>query len=198
MSSVGHAVDIQLAVEMIDLVLQRLGEEAFGVADAQSLPLRSCALTETRSARFSRPQNPGTDRQPSSSSHVADRLDDLGVDDDRDHVVDVDDRQTQGHADLRRGQADAGRGFHRLDHVVDELLQGAVDLADPLGLLAQNRVADDEDGSNHGRGQSSLPRRPSYTASIAPSSCSIDAPVASSAAMHAPPAPTPSLTRNCS
>ena len=35
-----------------------------------------------------------------------------------------------GHADLRRGQADAGRRIHRLDHVVDELLDVAGQLAD--------------------------------------------------------------------
>ena len=29
-----HAIDVQLAVEMIDLVLQRLREQALGIADA--------------------------------------------------------------------------------------------------------------------------------------------------------------------
>ena len=39
----------------------------------------------------------------------------------------VDDEHAQRHADLRRGQADAGRPVHRLDHVVDEPLQCVVE-----------------------------------------------------------------------
>ena len=42
----------------------------------------------------------------------------------------IDDEDSEGHADLRRRQADAGRRIHRLDHVVDELLDVAGQLAD--------------------------------------------------------------------
>ena len=40
---------------------------------------------------------------------------------------DVDHEQPQRHADLRRGQADARRGVHRLGHVFDERAQLVVE-----------------------------------------------------------------------
>ena len=77
---------------------------------------------------------PGTERQPSSSRCSPSLLHELRV-----HELDelpgvladreVDHDDAQGDADLRRGQADAGRGVHGLDHVVEERVDRAVDLA---------------------------------------------------------------------
>src|SRR5712691_2021510 len=79
----------------------------------------------------------------------ADAFDDFGIDDDRDLVVDVDHGQAQGDADLGRSQTNPRGNLHRLDHVVDELLNLPIDLGDLFGFLTQNGIADDEDGPNH-------------------------------------------------
>ena len=42
--------------------------------------------------------------------------------------------------DLSRGQADAGRGIHRLEHVVDERLELGVDFCDRFRANSQPRV----------------------------------------------------------
>ena len=55
------------------------------------------------------------------------------------------------HADLRRRQADAGRGVHRLQHVVHQLAHLGVDRLDRLGLLLEARIGRREDGQEgHG------------------------------------------------
>jgi hypothetical protein len=74
-------------------------------------------------------------------------------------VVDVDDRQAQRHADSRGAASRRPGDFLRLDHVVDQLLDRAIDLTDALGLLAQNGMADDDNGADHA-GSMSLPRSP--------------------------------------
>src|SRR5690606_28746103 len=42
--------------------------------------------------------------------------------------------------DLRRSKADAGRGIHRLEHVLDQTLHVVVDNCDALGAYSQPRV----------------------------------------------------------
>src|SRR6185369_13885253 len=59
--------------------------------------------------------------------------------------VDVDHRQSLGAAHLRRGEADALGGVHRLEHVGDELAQLVGDLGDGLCRLAKYRVAQHPD-----------------------------------------------------
>ena len=81
-------------------------------------------------------------------------VDDLGI---RQHQLGfriffeghVDDRQALGDADLRRSQADAVRGVHRLEHVVDEFLQFVVEDGHRLGALLQHRIAKFYDGVDH-------------------------------------------------
>ena len=50
----------------------------------------------------------------------------------RDHAL--------GNADLNRGQADARSLVHRLEHVIDELADAAIDLFDRLGEQPQSLV----------------------------------------------------------
>lgn len=60
--------------------------------------------------------------------------------------ADVIDEETLLHTDLRGGETEAGGGIHRGEHVVDQLVELAVDLGDLVRLLAKNRVADDTNG----------------------------------------------------
>ena len=77
---------------------------------------------------------------------LAARLHDLGVDDGLGAVVEVVDEQAPLDPDLGGGQAGADRLVHGLHHVVDQLHQGAVDVVDRLGHLAQHGVAVGADG----------------------------------------------------
>ena len=61
-------------------------------------------------------------------------------------LADVDHQQALVHVDLRGRQADAGRGVHGLEHVVDQLAQRCVDLLDGLGAGAQSRIGKFENG----------------------------------------------------
>jgi hypothetical protein len=49
------------------------------------------------------------------------------------------------HVHLRRGQADAGRGVHRHEHLVDQIEQRLIEHRDGLGLGAQARIGEFED-----------------------------------------------------
>src|SRR5215472_12455580 len=98
---------------MIDLVLQRLGKEDLGVADALLL-----ALAVERLHRYpfgARDLTPEARHRQAALVELvlANRLDDLGIDEHRELLVDLDDRESERHADLRRGQANARRGAHR-------------------------------------------------------------------------------------
>jgi hypothetical protein len=61
----------------------------------------------------------------------------------------VDEHELPGDADLVRGETDPGGGVHRVDHVVDELLDRLVDLGDRLGGLTEHVVAVFADGQDH-------------------------------------------------
>jgi hypothetical protein len=52
-------------------------------------------------------------------------------------VVDVEDDHALREADLRRGEPDAGRRVHGLDHVVERARDGAVDVVDVARDLLQ-------------------------------------------------------------
>ena len=84
---------------------------------------------------------------------LAGRLDDLGVE----HhvragvVVDVVDEEALLHADLRRGEADAGRLVHRLVHRVDELGERAVDVGHRRGRPLEHGIAEEPDGVSRHR-----------------------------------------------
>ena len=65
---------------------------------------------------------------------------------------DIDDDDAFGHGDLDRGEADARRVVHRLQHVIHERAVRVRDAAfDRRGFLFQARIGRDEDGTQcHG------------------------------------------------
>jgi hypothetical protein len=80
-------------------------------------------------------------------------LDDLGIGQhDRAGLdvlaVDVEHDDALQHADLRRGEPDAGRLVHRLQHVIHQLAHLGIDRGDRLGLLLETRIGRGEDGPN--------------------------------------------------
>ena len=91
--------------------------------------------------------SPGTERQPSSYVHSPrgslDHRVDHGVR--AGAVADVVDEQALLHADLGRGQPDAGRVVHRLEHVARPSDQGCVDVRDLRRPLLQHGITERAD-----------------------------------------------------
>ena len=114
--------DEDLAFEVIDLVLYTYCQQAFGFQRERLAVRHSSARTFTRSARRTLSNTPGTERQPSSVSASPLGFDDFRVHEGLELVAsfrDIDDDDALVHIDLRRGEADARRGIHRLSHVLD-------------------------------------------------------------------------------
>ena len=63
-------------------------------------------------------------------------------------LLEVDDQQADGLADLHRGKADARRVVHRLEHVGDERLQRVVERLHRLGNLAEDGIGRLKDAAN--------------------------------------------------
>src|SRR6266568_854252 len=96
---------------MVDLMLQRLGEEPLGIANALLLAIAVERLHGHPLGTI-QPTPEAWHRQTAFVQlDLAAALDDLRIDDDGDLVVDLDDGQTQWHADLRRRQATPGAAF---------------------------------------------------------------------------------------
>src|SRR6185437_3396677 len=131
---IGKVVDEELAVEVIHLVLDADGENLLAV------PLEEVAVAVL-----------GTDTDPRGALHLLEiagngkaallRGDlalpgqNLRVDEDQRIVVlgrDIDHQQALVHVDLRRGKANAGRGIHGLQHVIDDPVEVGIEPGDRL------------------------------------------------------------------
>ena len=88
---------------------------------------------------------PGIDRQPSSPSCGLLRQVEHRVDQVADLALDVPGEHPQADADLRRGQAGAGRLEHGVGEVLDQPPQLLVEVDDLDRRLAQDRVAEQAD-----------------------------------------------------
>ena len=76
---------------------------------------------------------------------LAGTFDDLGIDEHERLLVDLDHGEPFAASDLRRGEPDAARVMHGLEHVGDEAAQLVGHLGDRRRRLTQNRVAQDSD-----------------------------------------------------
>jgi hypothetical protein len=147
-------IDHQHAVEVIELVLHGDGEEAFGF-ELEGLAVAVLGADAHRGGALDLLGHAGEREAALGADRRAAAHDDLRVDEDAQiaRLVlggDVDDEDAMGLADLRRGEADAGRGVHGLGHVVDELLEGRSHRGDGLRFVAEPRVGVVEDLANHG------------------------------------------------
>ena len=79
-------------------------------------------------------------------------------------ALDVPGEDPQADADLRRREAGAGRGEHRVGEVGDELAQLAVEAVDLDRALAQHGIAEEADGLDGHGGASPTVGRPSRDA----------------------------------
>src|SRR5688500_1110030 len=139
-----EVVEEQLAVQVIDLVLQAASEEIGG------LEFERLAIAIERSHRNAR-------RAIDVAEHFRDREatflapggaladDDLWVHDDDRAVVEVDHGEPLRPTHLWCREPDALRRVHRLEHVVGQAAQLVGHALDGLGLLPKNRRAQDVD-----------------------------------------------------
>ena len=124
-------IDEQEAVDVVDLVAERAGEELRSRVD----PLLAVGV-QAAHGHLGRPDGgavvPGNGQAALHHLLLAGALHELGIDelDDLLRIVahrEVDDDDPEGHVDLGGRQADAGGGVHGLDHVVQEVADGVVD-----------------------------------------------------------------------
>ncbi len=145
--------DVELAIEMVGFVLKGPGQEFFASlfedisfrvlgADGDGFRTRYVfAEVGDAEAAF-------------ALGMFAGGVDDFRVDEDQLGVGiffegDVDHGDAPGDADLRSGEADAVRGVHRLEHIVEQGLQLCIEDGDLFGRLLQHRVAELNDGIDH-------------------------------------------------
>ncbi len=148
-----HTVEKQFAVEMIHFMLKRA---------CQQLPAFDGAYL-TRPVHASdhgshRSRHGGIESGNAEAALFLELhaflLDEFRVDEDQQIVGlvaerEIDDENPERHADLRGGEADARRGVHRLDHVVDQRLNVFGQLADLCRAIVERRAAEFLDRTNH-------------------------------------------------
>src|SRR5579875_284840 len=133
-------LDDEHPVEVVHLVLEAAGQQLVGL-DVEWLAVEADATQVHLLRAHDRPGQAGDRQAALLVGPLAAGLDDLGVDDRGGPAAHVVDEQAALHADLGRGEAHARRRVHRLDHVLDETHERAVDRSDLHRSLAQHRVA---------------------------------------------------------
>src|SRR5687768_3048006 len=135
-----EVVEEQLAVQMIDLVLQAAREQV------RRVELEGLAVAVQRANGDARgavdvAEDLGDRETPLFSAGGAFGVDDLGVHDHDRVVLDVDDGEALRSPDLRRGKPDSLGGVHRLEHVIGEATELVGHAVDGRRLLAEDRGA---------------------------------------------------------
>src|SRR4051794_27932316 len=137
-------VDVELAVEVVDLVLQRARQQTVAV----DLDLPSVPVLCDHPHLFA-PRDPGDvarDRQTTLEiAVVALALNQTRIDELMDVAADFDDGDLQRNAHLRRRQSHPGRGTHRLGQVVEQAVEVPAKSVDGLANEAQPGVAECQD-----------------------------------------------------
>src|SRR5690606_30431539 len=136
---VGEIVDEELAVQMIDFVLNTDSKQPVGI----ELNRLAFAIERTDANPLGAPDLVVYPRHRQAPLlHLLDAFsrEDFRIDQHERliaRLADIDDDNALVHVDLRRRQPNTRRGVHGLEHVVDQLLQARIDLLDGLGLDAK-------------------------------------------------------------
>jgi predicted O-linked N-acetylglucosamine transferase (SPINDLY family) len=150
---VRDAIDEELAVEVVDLVLEADGLEAFG-ANRDLVALEIARAQQHALGALDLGLEIGDGEAALLPEDLALGLGEHGVHEDQRAPLGaflgplrVDHDQAHGLADLGRREADARLVVHHLAHVASQLAQRVRDLADGLRELAESRIRELEDGS---------------------------------------------------
>src|SRR5687768_300469 len=149
-----QAIDEQCAVEVVHLVLEAAGEQS-GPFDR----LRLAVAIEPFEDRAGRTRHCCVEARHAQTALFFElhsiALDELGVDE-HEQVGGIAADRDVAHEDpfadanLRRGEPDAGRGVHGLNHVVHEGINLRCDLGDRLGGTMEHRRSVADDRTQHG------------------------------------------------
>src|SRR5580698_4864898 len=145
--------DEQDAVQVIDLVAESTGEQAF--AAAFELGARRVLRADGDVLRtFDVAAKTGERKAAFFFALLAFGINNFGIGEDHLRlgnfsIGDVNHREPQAHANLRRCEPHAIRGVHGLEHVRDEFLDVLVEFFDALARSFQHRVAVFHDPMNH-------------------------------------------------
>ena len=146
-----EVVDVQLALQMVELVLERPTEQP-GPGDLDFLAMAVLGDDPDLLAAGD-VRDVARDRQTALEvAVVAGRPNDARVDQLVQLVLDLDDAGLQGLTELWRGQPDPGRVAHRVREVVEQLVEVRAEAVDRLALEPKTWVAEEDDGTDaHGR-----------------------------------------------
>ena len=137
-----EVIEEKFSVEMIDLVLEAARKKTGRIAlELLAVPV------EGTDRNALRPFDVGVNVRDGETSLLSLRLSrrrqhDLGIDDDERIVAQINHREPHGLAHLRRGEPDAARMVHRVEHVVDQALQLIRDRRDRCRRLPENRISE--------------------------------------------------------
>ena len=144
-----QVVDEQLAVEVVDLVLDTHRQDVVVIALERLAAAILRAQPDLRRALHFI-EDPRHRQTPLLAARFPLAREDLRVDEHQRLVVlgrDVDDDDALVHIDLGRGEPDPGSAVHGLEQVIDERAEGRIEAAHRLRTGAQAGVGELEDGS---------------------------------------------------
>src|SRR5215467_3181888 len=146
---VRHPIELDLAHQVVELVLDDAGEKTF----SRNLDLRSVA-TERVNAQFTPPRNTAAEiRNTEAALPILDkffieyrhlRIHDYSYRNFAARAMTFDDGDGEGFVDLRSGQTDSIIFHHGFEHVIDELLSACVRqplLGNPLRLHSEHGMS---------------------------------------------------------
>lgn len=150
----------QRAVKMVDLVLKHSRQEPDSFDRAQVAVAAEAAYDRPGRARY-RCFETGNAQTAFRFCLNSFTLDHVRVDHDQQVTGSapgrrVGDKNSKRYTDLRRGQADAWRGIHRFNHVVDERLDISGDIRHLFGTGSKHPVTVFCDRPNHKRNLNSF------------------------------------------
>src|SRR5215211_1744072 len=162
-----EVVDVELAVEVVELVLECAAQQP----RARDLDLAPAAILR-RDPDLLLPGDvrrvPGNGEATLEIAVLARRSDDPRVHELMDAVVDLDDAGVERLADLRRRETDTRRVAHRRGQVVEEAVQELVEARDGLALEAKPRVTEQDDRADAHAPEYRVEAASSLAASLAP------------------------------
>src|SRR5688572_21044290 len=137
-------VDEQLAVQVIDLVLEAARQQ-LGRVELDRFPLAVLRLDDDAHRALDVGVDVGNRQATLFAPLRSLAMHDLRIDDDVSRAIDVHDRDALRAPHLRRGEPDSLGGVHRLEHVVHELLKVRPDIGDGTRVLSEDRSAEHVD-----------------------------------------------------
>lgn len=147
----------QYPVEVVEFVLEDPGFEVVGF-EFDGVAVKVHTTQENLTGPHNRPMQTGNAQTAFLELPLSGALHDLRIDEHPSPLVTVEHKDAAADADLWSRQPETGSVVHDVEHVLDQVHQGAVDLGHLIGALSKNRITDYPDVvGNHGHKGSVAP-----------------------------------------